>query len=72
MITINTELEINIHKSEIPSGLLANEEVLYEALVEALSQAFTSLGATEDDVTIAYVDIEGMHDEEDQKQWTMD
>jgi DNA replication initiation complex subunit (GINS family) len=65
MITINTELEINIHKSEIPSGLLANEEVLYEALVEALSQAFTSLGATEDDVTIAYVDIEGMHDEED-------
>jgi hypothetical protein len=65
MITINTELEINIPKSEIPSGLLADEEVLTEAFIEALAQAFTSLGATEDDVTIAYLDIEGMHDEED-------
>jgi|APGre2960657423_1045063.scaffolds.fasta_scaffold245815_2 hypothetical protein len=65
MITITTELEINIPKSEIPAGLLADEEVLYEAFVEALSQAFASMGATEDDVTIAYVDIEGMHDEED-------
>jgi hypothetical protein len=65
MITITTELEINIPKSEIPAGLLADEEVLYEAFVEALSQAFAGIGATEDDVTIAYVDIEGMHDEED-------
>jgi hypothetical protein len=65
MITINTELEINIPKSEIPSGLLEDEEVLTEAFIEALAQAFTSLGATEDDVTIAYLDIEGMHDEED-------
>jgi len=65
MITITTELEINIPKSEIPAGLLADEDVLTEAFIEALSQAFTSLGATEDDVTITYLDIEGMHDEED-------
>jgi hypothetical protein len=65
MITITTELEINIPKSEIPAGLLADEEVLHEAIVEALSQAFAGLGATDDDVVITYLDIEGLHDEED-------
>jgi hypothetical protein len=65
MITITTELEINIPKSEVPAGLLADEDVLHEALVDALAQAFSSLGATEDDVTVTYVDIEGLHDEED-------
>ena len=62
MITITTELEVTIPQS---AGLFADEDTLYEALLEALSQAFSSLGATEDDVTIKYVDIEGLHDEED-------
>jgi len=65
MITITAELEINIPKSEVPAGLLADEDVLHEAFIDALCQAFNSLGATEDDVTITYVDFEGLHDEED-------
>ena len=62
MITITTELEVTIPRS---AGLFADEDALYEALIEALTQALANLGATEDDVTIRYVDIEGLHDEED-------
>jgi len=62
MITITTELEVTIPQS---AGLFADEDALYEALIEALTQALANLGATEDDVTIKYVDIEGLHDEED-------